>query len=310
MDLLTPTLPLLHALHLKALQLLAVGFSALGSEGFYLLLLPLVYWFYDRRIGAQLGMLLLFSVFVNDIAKFALHLPRPYWIDPSLTPHLKAALEPTFGFPSGHSQGAFLIWPFLALRSKNPRKWLPLALGLATCIALSRIVLGVHWPIDVLGGAFIGGAVLLGFERFGTAVERAFRKQSVWTQLALVVLLVGVLWLVGTLFYGRASFDLGANTHGLEGGARSLMGRASALFGLLIGLMFAPRDIPIRRSPLYALVGFAGVALFYFGLSKASHAFLALEFARYFLTTFWVACGSLWVFRRLGLEGRRPLLLK
>ncbi len=305
MELLTSTLGLMRALHIEALQPLALIFSALGSEPFYLLLLPLVFWFYDRRIGAQLGVLVLISVFVNDLAKFAVHLPRPYWVDPRLTPLSHFALEPTFGFPSGHSQGAFLVWPFLALRSGNPKKWLPLALVLATFIALSRLVLGVHWPLDVVGGALIGTTLLFMFERFGTAWETSFRARPVGVQLLLSAVFVGVLWALGSLALGHASAASGVYAQGLEGGVRSLVGRSAALLGLLVGLLLAPRDVPVHRSPLRAAFGFAGVALFYFGLGKASHLFLPLAFARYFLTTFWVSCGALWVFRRLENGGER-----
>jgi undecaprenyl-diphosphatase len=56
-------------------------------------------------------------------------------------------------FPSDHATGAFVIataiWLF---RKKDGKIWLLLAL----CIALSRIWTGVHYPSDVIAGAFIG----------------------------------------------------------------------------------------------------------------------------------------------------------
>ncbi len=299
MDLLSPTLPLLHALHIKALQLPALVFSGLGSEPFYLLLLPLIYWFVDRRIGAQLGLLLLFSVLLNDILKIAFHLPRPYWVDPSLKPFYAGAMEKSFGLPSGHAQGAFLIWPFLALRSNNPKKWMPFALALATCIALSRMILGVHWPLDVVVGALIGGLSLWVFERFGNPAERIFRLRSHTLQLVWCAVFVAFFGALGWVCIGRAMSELGPNTMAFLTAYSNLTGRCAALLGLLVGLVFAPRDVPIRRSALPLGVGLLGLALFYFGLRSLSHGLLSVMFARYFLTTFWVSCGALWVFRRL-----------
>ena len=54
MDLLTPTLPLVKALQLYGwLTWPMYVLSALGSEAFFLLLLPLIYWNIDRRLGGR-----------------------------------------------------------------------------------------------------------------------------------------------------------------------------------------------------------------------------------------------------------------
>jgi undecaprenyl-diphosphatase len=56
-------------------------------------------------------------------------------------------------FPSGHATTAFafcFVVSFLAPRS------LPWMLALATLIAVSRIVIGAHYPTDVVGGVVLG----------------------------------------------------------------------------------------------------------------------------------------------------------
>ena len=53
-------------------------------------------------------------------------------------------------FPSGHTLTAFLVAGLLA--GYRPR-WAFPALALATLAGLSRVAVGVHWPLDVLGGA-------------------------------------------------------------------------------------------------------------------------------------------------------------
>jgi undecaprenyl-diphosphatase len=71
-------------------------------------------------------------------------------------------------FPSDHATGAFVIatsiWMY---RKKDGSVWILLA----SCIALSRIWTGVHYPLDVLAGAMIGtiGAGL---------VHRLFRRSA------------------------------------------------------------------------------------------------------------------------------------
>lgn len=304
----------MRALHIEALQNVALIFSALGSEPFYLLLLPLVYWLYDRKLGARLGILLLVSVLVNDQFKVAFHLPRPFQIDPNLMPLSKAALEHSFGFPSGHSQGAFMVWPFLALQTKDKRKWLSLAYGLAFCIALSRLVLGVHWPLDVVGGALIGSTILFLYERYGDFMEHGFRGQALINQTIGAVIFAALCWGLGTLLISNAVRAVGPTYPALVTAPADLIGRCAALLGLVIGLALAPHDVLAGgtggQKVARTVVGLIGLVVFYFGLKMAPQ-FFGVGFARYFLTTFWVTCASLWVFRalRLGGSAKQPTIL-
>jgi membrane-associated phospholipid phosphatase len=58
-------------------------------------------------------------------------------------------------FPSGHATTAFAIGGLLALGLRA--RWLVvLIVSVATLVALSRAVVGVHWPLDILAGVFGG----------------------------------------------------------------------------------------------------------------------------------------------------------
>lgn len=59
----------------------------------------------------------------------------------------------TYSFPSGHAAGSF------ASAAALSQVWLPgrvVFWTLATLISVSRIYVGVHYPLDVLGGALLG----------------------------------------------------------------------------------------------------------------------------------------------------------
>ena len=87
-----------------------------------------------------------------ELLKLAFDRARP---DPA--GHLDAVHS--MAFPSGHSANAMALGLGLALLVASPRwRGAALALGLAyaAAVGLSRLVLGVHWPSDVVGGWAVG----------------------------------------------------------------------------------------------------------------------------------------------------------
>lgn len=62
-------------------------------------------------------------------------------------------------FPSGHAAGAFAVAAFVAFEVRVHYGVKAALFVVAAGIALSRIVLGVHFPSDVLAGAALGVAI-------------------------------------------------------------------------------------------------------------------------------------------------------
>jgi undecaprenyl-diphosphatase len=74
--------------------------------------------------------------------------------------------ETTYAFPSGHTGGSIVVYGALAffLASAFPRARAAIVVAAAAiviAIGFSRIILGVHWPTDVLGATFLGFGWLL-----------------------------------------------------------------------------------------------------------------------------------------------------
>ena len=80
---------------------------------------------------------------------------------PDIVPHLDNIGN--LAYPSGHASNAmaFFLLAALVLAIKRPMLWRSLAVALALLIGTSRIVLGVHWPSDVIGGWLWGAAFAL-----------------------------------------------------------------------------------------------------------------------------------------------------
>jgi undecaprenyl-diphosphatase len=66
-------------------------------------------------------------------------------------------------FPSGHAATSFACATILALAL--PRRWAPWLFLLAAAIGFSRIYVGVHYALDVIGGAALGILVATALRR-------------------------------------------------------------------------------------------------------------------------------------------------
>jgi membrane-associated phospholipid phosphatase len=264
------------------------AFTFLGEVDFFLLLLPLLYWCLNRRLGARMSILIPLSGYSGAVAKVALNQPRPFEIDQ----RVRALVQTTDrGFPSLHTQNTVVTWGYLGAAFR--RTWLWAVAGLLmVLVPLSRMYLGVHFPTDLLGGYVIGAALLLLFLGLEPAAETWLGERGFAWQLGAALVLPGLLLLFlpggdetavtsGAILLGAsAGFALerrwvGFETDGTwwERGLRLLLGVA-VLFGLRLGLKAAFASMQPE-------------AVFYF--------------VRYSLIGLWYGAGAPWAFVRLGL---------
>ena len=100
--------------------------------------------------------------------KRVIDVDRPPLRYPEPDPLVRVPLD--HSFPSGHAATSFACATVLAFAA--PRLAVPLYL-LAVAIAYSRVYVGVHYPIDVLGGAILGVAVATALLRLLPAPRRS-----------------------------------------------------------------------------------------------------------------------------------------
>jgi undecaprenyl-diphosphatase len=140
----------------KWVKTIAFGLSKSGDGGFYLLVCAAVWWLStsDHQQLLPMTMLLGFAIErpIYFLAKNRFARIRP--CDCLIT---NAYIIPSdrFSLPSGHSAAAFLV--AIIIGHFFPEyTWL--LLSWACGVAISRVVLGVHFPADIIIGAIIGSS--------------------------------------------------------------------------------------------------------------------------------------------------------
>jgi membrane-associated phospholipid phosphatase len=292
-------------------------FSFLGTEEFFMLVLPILYWCVDSLLGIRVAIILMLSTSLNGALKLAFHDPRPYWYSTSVH---SLATETSFGVPSNHAQSATVIWGILAAYLRKWWGWLAAVL-LILLIGLSRLYLGVHFPQDVALGWLIGGLLLWLTLRFWDPVNAWVKKQNAGRQVlaaflaSLVVFLLPLIpfvWLKATNWQPPQEWAAYA-TQAIS--MQDAVTAAGTLFGLLVGLVWLARQGGFQTIGLWwklvlrYLLGAANVIIIYYGLKiifpeGENILDYFLRYLRYTLIGFWVAGGAPWTFIRLKLAGK------
>ena len=115
---------------------------------------------YSRREKWELLLVAFLSsivarVGVAELIRSFYHRPRPF----SVLPIHQLLTDTAWSFPSGHATFFFALATAVYLYN---RKW---GIGFfiaAGIMAVSRVIAGVHYPSDIIGGALIGILVALG----------------------------------------------------------------------------------------------------------------------------------------------------
>lgn len=293
-------------------------FSQLGTEDFFFLVLPLIFWSIDSALGIRVGFILVTSSMLNLIFKVGFANPRPYWVSSHVQPWWP---ETSFGIPSGHAQHAMSVWGIIAMYVK--RSWVTIVcIILIFMIGFSRLVLGSHFPQDVLFGWLLGGVLLWAFSRNWDITVAWLATKNFTQQVGIAFLAALVMMALGLAVTGwRSDFQIpeqwmtNALLSGIEPAPIDRAGiftSAGTFFGLAVGMAWThlrggyQADGPVWKRTLRYVIGLIGVLILWQGLGMFfprgdGVLELSLRFIRYTLVGWWVAGGAPWVFQHFNL---------
>ncbi|WP_372810824.1 phosphatase PAP2 family protein [Litorivivens sp.] len=221
---------------LFALPMQALGW--LGTSG-YLLLLPAVVFCIQQRLGMRLAIVFGLSLFLNSLLGNLFDTTRPAAQFPQIT-----GASSGYSFPSGHAQLAVVYWGMLATHFRHWLGWV-IAVVMIVASALATLYLGANYPLDILSGWLLGGAIVYGVWRWEPQLEEYLVAHGKLMQLACTLAATTLMWafagffLHDVLITGSIGFFMGCCLVGIlhPPGLDHLISWPVRIARLLLGLL-------------------------------------------------------------------------
>jgi YegS/Rv2252/BmrU family lipid kinase len=152
-----------HAALHAVLRFLEIGFNTIPVTIATVVIVALLLARKHRRAAIYVALVMIVTSIITTVVKTSIGRARPAWQDPIDTVSSKS-------FPSGHTSGTaalmgvLMVLALMLVRRSSLRRTSYVVCALVVvAIAADRVLLGRHFPTDVLGGALLGfGVVLLG----------------------------------------------------------------------------------------------------------------------------------------------------
>jgi membrane-associated phospholipid phosphatase len=143
--------------HIPSVLILAI--TQLGSAWFLLALIAVCIANKSRALAIRLGAAGAVTYAMVELSKNLVGRPRPEYLLDSVNP--REEFVTGLGFPSGHTALITIIGLMMLPYFPIKLRWLvPVIIAL---VGFSRIYLGVHAPLDVIGGLAVGAVVSLSY---------------------------------------------------------------------------------------------------------------------------------------------------
>ncbi len=126
-----------------------------------LVILAIIYWCIDKKLGTYLLMGWSWLRQVNGLLKITVCEYRPWIQNPAIVPEESALKTATgYSFPSGHTMNAAAVFGGITVNRKMDKGIRIVCAAVVLLTGFSRMYLGVHFPQDVFVGIVVGLPVM------------------------------------------------------------------------------------------------------------------------------------------------------
>lgn len=160
----------------------------LGGQEVLIIIVVIVYFIVSKKIGQRIAFSVFGSLLLNNTLKSIINRIRPfrhpnanYTLSDNVTTHASGQ-----SFPSGHSQNVSVTYTSIAIAFNRRPIWI-LSIVAICLVGISRIVLGVHYPTDVVVGITLGiSCAFLGAYLHQKAEEDIKRQMILYLIVAII----------------------------------------------------------------------------------------------------------------------------
>ena len=201
--------------------------SMFGEQLLMVVIIGFLYWSWDKEFGKFVGLNILVANVWNPLIKNVFLRLRPYYVSDKID-LLRLSL-----------------YGSLAAHEKKNRLLLVIAILLPLLVGFSRVVVGAHYPTDVLAGWLLGLIVILLIPR----LQARIKNRWLFYGLLLLLCLPGFFYCTSDDYF--TSFGM--------------------LLGLILAFPFEEKYVRFEntRSPIRCILRVVGGGAVYFGLNAA-----------------------------------------
>lgn len=263
------------------LDVMAEGITIFGEETLLIVFVLLIFWCIDKKKGLVISTSLLASEVAMCTLKAIVRAPRPFQVLESVQGK-RVETATGYSFPSGHTTGASSVYSSIAFNFR--KKWLSVVCAvIIVLVGVSRLYLGVHWPLDVACGLILGITItvlLTGIlEKFFSDEHKTMVFSACSGSIALVAgLVMGLLVTTGTI--DAMAFTDFTKMLGLTGGA---------FLGFLLEEKYTKFSVEgtLVQKGLRMVLGIGFLVLIKSGLKAVFPTMVVFDCIRYAVTGFW-----------------------
>ncbi|MDA3734254.1 phosphatase PAP2 family protein [Niameybacter massiliensis] len=267
----------LQAIRTPFLTSIMEAITALAESLPLVLVIGILYWCVEKKKTVRIGWIVLTSSVVNGVIKNLVRAARPF--QKGIVSPVRVETATSYSFPSGHTQTATSFWTSAMMIFKNKTTY---GIGCTMIIltGLSRIYLGVHWPVDVIGGIIIGLIVVVAADKLYDE-DRGFTR---WHVIGVGVL--AFLFLIVPI-------------------EKDLVKAVGALWGFVVGCYIEQNYIhfhteaPLKKQLFKIAIGLGGAIVIAVAFQFITQGDLILSMLKYGIIVLWLTAGAPYVFKTM-----------